>query len=77
MYERDGNAIRDQGFGRESGERKQGLLCARVQECFLVEIVPTAKVFNDLRGNFQSPLLLVFFVRLPLKFIVKPVKASL
>lgn len=57
MYERDGNAIRGQGFGRESGERKQGSLCARVQECFLVEIVPTAKVLNDLRGNFQSPLL--------------------
>lgn len=45
MYERDGNAIRGKGFGRESGERKQGLLCARVQECSLVEIVPAAKVF--------------------------------
>lgn len=54
MYDRDGNAIRGQGFGKESGERKQGSLCARVQECFLVEIVPTAKVLNDLRGTFKA-----------------------
>lgn len=56
MYERDGNEIRGKGFGRESGKRKQGLLCARVQECSLVEIVPAAKVLNDLSGNFQSSL---------------------
>lgn len=52
MYERDGNAIRGKGYGRESGERKQGFLCARVQECSLVEIVPAATVLNDLSGNF-------------------------
>lgn len=53
MYERDGNAIRGKGFGRESGERKQGLLCAHVH-ISLVEIVPAAKVLNDLSGSFQS-----------------------